>query len=128
MKLTEFGVPAWVYRYMADWDNIRLYNGSGAWHTSELYMVFGTSEDATGIPPTEDEKTISRLFQKAWVAFANYPEQGLTNQLGWPKFDVEEDTLIRIASDNEPKVDFVNPSIYGAPCSTVTLGSLATGS
>ncbi|KAF7336132.1 Glycoside hydrolase, superfamily [Mycena venus] len=42
------GVPTWRYRYFGDWNNLRLYDccpGSGAYHTSDLEMVFGTAED-----------------------------------------------------------------------------------
>ncbi|TKA61784.1 hypothetical protein B0A49_09466 [Cryomyces minteri] len=42
-------VPTWLFRYFGDWDNLRLYPTSGAYHGSDLEMVFGASQD------TEDE-------------------------------------------------------------------------
>jgi cholinesterase len=125
--LAEHKVPNWMYRYMADWENLRLYDGSGAYHTAELYMVFGTSEDVSGIPPSEDEKVMSRLFQRVWVAFADDPVDGLTKVLGWPTFAAGGETLIRLGFENKPVAEFVSPSLYDAPCSTVRLGALVTG-
>ena len=113
---------------MADWESTRLYQGSGAYHTAELYMVFGTSEDVTGVAPSEDQKTMSQLFQKAWAAFANDPQKGLSDVMGWPEFNKDEDTLIRLGFENQPIADFVSDDLYAAPCSTVELAAIATGS
>ncbi|KAK5139307.1 hypothetical protein LTR04_003702, partial [Oleoguttula sp. CCFEE 6159] len=41
----KHGIPTWRYRYFGDWPNLRLYDGSRAYHGSELEMVFGTAED-----------------------------------------------------------------------------------
>lgn len=37
------GVPAWRYRYMPAWPNTDLGPGTGAYHSSELPVVFGTT-------------------------------------------------------------------------------------
>lgn len=126
-KLAQFEQPVWLYRYMADWGNTRLYDGSGAWHTLELYSIFGTSEDVTGIAPSDDEKTMSRLFQRAWAAFAEDPVSGLSKVLSWPEFDPATNSLIRLGYQNQPVAEFVSPSLYDAPCSTVQLAAIATG-
>jgi carboxylesterase type B len=125
-QLSSTGLPTWLYRYVADWENIRLYDGSGAFHTSELYMVFGTSEDVTGDPATEAEKEMSAIFQKAWAAFADDPVEGLEKVMGWPVFSPDDETLIRLGNENQAMAEFVSPSLYGSPCSTIVLGSLAT--
>ena len=120
-------VPSWVYRYMADWDNTRLYPTSGAYHGVDLHMIFGASGDVSGIAPSADQKKLTKIMQKAWFSFIDDPSCGLT-KLGWPKFDPAGNTLIRLGNDTKPQVEFVNPSIYDAPCSTVTMGALATSS
>ena len=126
-KLSQSSLPTWLYRYMADWENTRLYKGSGAWHTTELYMIFGTSEDVTGVAPSEDQKTMSRLFQRAWAVFADDPVAGLSKVLGWPDFSPGTDSLIRLGYENKPIAEFVEENLYDAPCSTVELSAIATG-
>lgn len=123
------GVPAWTFRYMADWDNTRLYsmNGStsGAYHMVDLHMIFGASEDVTGLPPTVDQRNLTQIMQTAWAAFADDPLDGLTS-LGWPHFDQNKDSYILLGKDNIPSAQFVAPSDWNTPCSTVTFGIFGT--
>ncbi|TKA50094.1 hypothetical protein B0A49_12120, partial [Cryomyces minteri] len=79
----KYGVPTWRYRYFGDWPNLRLYPGSGAYHGSELEMVFGTAVDVSGAPNTGAENATSRYMMKAWAAFARSPADGLED-FGWP--------------------------------------------
>ncbi|KAK2776166.1 carboxylesterase [Colletotrichum kahawae] len=120
------GVPAWIYRYFGDWDNTRLFPTSGAYHGVDLHMIFGASEDVSGIPPSDAQRETTRVMQRAWAAFANDPQNGLSDVVGWPKFNPETDSLVLLAQDNNPQPSFVKPDVYGAPCSTVTMGALAT--
>ncbi|KAF9871021.1 carboxylesterase [Colletotrichum karsti] len=120
------GVPAWVYRYFGDWDNTRLFPTSGAYHGVDLHMVFGASGDVSGIPPSGPQRRMTELMQRAWAAFAGDPEKGLSDVLGWPRFEPEEESLVLLAEGNEPGARFVRPGEYDGPCSTVTMGALAT--
>ncbi|KAI8203364.1 hypothetical protein K4K49_008427 [Colletotrichum sp. SAR 10_70] len=120
------GVPAWIYRYFGDWDNTRLFPTSGAYHGVDLHMIFGASGDVSGIPPSDAQRETTRVMQRAWAAFANDPQNGLSEVIGWPKFDPETDSLVLLAQGNDPQPSFVKPDVYGAPCSTVTMGALAT--
>lgn len=123
------GVPAWTFRYMADWDNTRLYssNGStsGAYHMADLHMIFGASEDVTGFPTTVDQRNLTNIMQKAWSSFAHDPVDGLAG-LGWPKFDQSENSYILLGKNNIPSAEFVAPSEWNSPCSTVTFGIFGT--
>ena len=119
-------VPVWQYRYFGDWDNVRLYPDSGAYHGSDLHMIFGASGDVSGIAPSEAEKQTTQLMQHAWAAFCNDPTNGLTKVMNWPKFDPNQKSLIRLAYQNNPKPDFVKPETYDSPCSTITMGALST--
>ncbi|KAJ7605188.1 carboxylesterase [Roridomyces roridus] len=110
------GVPTWRYRYFGDWDNLRLFPGSGAYHGSELEMVFGTAEDVSGEASGVQQEGVSGMMRQAWGAFAKDPRAGLT-ALGWPQY--EPNTLVRIAFEDEETVSLVNPSVYDEPCSTL---------
>ncbi|KAH7184849.1 Alpha/Beta hydrolase protein [Fusarium flagelliforme] len=123
----DHGVASWAYRYMADWDNTRLYPTSGAYHGVDLHMIFGASGDVSGIAPSENQKKLTKTMQHAWFSFSNNPSSGLS-KLGWPKFDPKRKTLIELGKGTKAQVDFVKPSVYDAPCSTVTMGALSTSS
>lgn len=80
------GVPAWQSRYFGDWDTQRLYNGSGAYHGSDIPILFGSGEEVTGIPNSEVQDKYSRYMGATWVAFASDPHRGL-EKVGWPAFN-----------------------------------------
>lgn len=115
------GVPVWQYRYFGDWSNTRLYPTSGAYHGTEMQMLFGNSEDVSGIVPSVAQKRLTAVMQQAWVAFARDPRQGL-KEFGWPEYDSGRETLIQFGYGNSPKPDFVLPEIYSRNCSSVVLG------
>ncbi|KAJ7920629.1 cholinesterase precursor [Mycena leptocephala] len=124
------GVPTWRYRYFGDWNNLRLYDccpGSGAYHGSELEMVFGTAEDVSGIANETPEDRVSKTMMRAWGAFAKDPRAGL-NRLGWPEYGARMTqgmyTLVRLAFEDEEDVSFVSPNVYDAPCAALG-GSVA---
>lgn len=126
------GVPAWRFRYCADWDNTRLYPTSGAYHGVDMNMIFGASQDVTGLPESQPQLQLQQLMQAAWASFVSDPAQGLT-KIGWPVFDPNsmaasqeirkfftdsstENTLIRLGYENQPQAAFVNPQIYDNVC------------
>ncbi|PCD32260.1 hypothetical protein FGRA07_09512 [Fusarium graminearum] len=118
-------VPSWAYRYMADWNNTRLFPTSGAYHGVDLHMIFGASLDVSGIAPSEDQEELTKIMQHAWFSFSDDPWSGLA-KLGWLEFDPGRETLIELGKDSQARVDFVKPSVYDAPCSTVKMGALST--
>lgn len=120
------GVPAWVYRYMADWDNTRLFPTSGAYHGVDMHMIFGASRDVSGLPTSADQRKMTALMQRAWSSFSDDPWAGLTTRLGWPRFDRAAKTLAVLGEGNRPRLKLTRPSEYDEACSTVTLGALAT--
>jgi carboxylesterase type B len=90
----QHGVPTWRYIYHGDWENLRLYNGtaglgpegSGAYHGSDLNMIFGTAEDVSGLENTPSEDATSKYMMGMWAAFARDPKAGLEGY-GWPKYN-----------------------------------------
>ncbi|EGX94630.1 carboxylesterase, putative [Cordyceps militaris CM01] len=121
----KHGVPAWVWRYLGDWDNTRLYPTSGAYHGSDLHMVYGASGDVSGIQPAVDQQKLTEVMQRAWYAFSNDPWHGLTDAMGWPQYDEQNASLVVYGKDNSPELTLVKPSEFNAPCSTITLGALS---
>ena len=118
------GVPAWAYRYAADWASTRLYAGSGVYHGADLHMVFGGADDVSGRPGEAAQAALTREVQRAWRAFGADPEGGLVREMGWPVFDPGAETLVLLGEENRPAARLVMPSVYDAACSTVTLGAL----
>jgi carboxylesterase type B len=66
-------IPTWRYYFDAGFPNSELFNGSGAYHSAEIEMVFGTY-NTTNAPGFQVE--VSKAMQKAWADFAKDPEKG----------------------------------------------------
>ncbi|KAK2592457.1 hypothetical protein QQS21_009836 [Conoideocrella luteorostrata] len=124
----EKHVPSWAWRYVGDWNNTRLYPTSGAYHGSDLHMIFGASAEVSGLPTVEDQRKLTEVMQKAWFEFSNDPVHGLRDRMGWPEFNPATESLVVLGKDNSPSPVLEKPSVYDAPCSTITLGALGTAS
>ncbi|EDU45734.1 acetylcholinesterase precursor [Pyrenophora tritici-repentis Pt-1C-BFP] len=59
------GVKTWLFRYFGDWEDTRLYPGSGAYHGSELHMVLGGAEDASGLGMEKAQRDMVGVVQRA---------------------------------------------------------------
>ncbi|EED17829.1 carboxylesterase, putative [Talaromyces stipitatus ATCC 10500] len=119
------GTPAWAFRYMGDWNNTRLYPTSGAYHGTDMHMLFGNSAAVSGLPTSEPQRGLTKLMQHSWFAFLDNPRTGLSER-GWPEYDPNEKTLVRLGNDNKPEYELLYPSSYDSFCSNTTLGSLGT--
>jgi hypothetical protein len=60
-----------------------LSNRSGAYHSSEIPLLFGTSAD-TG-PDTKDEAKLAKNMRRVFTEFAKDPDDGLFT-LGYPEY------------------------------------------
>ncbi|TGO27214.1 hypothetical protein BPAE_0045g00110 [Botrytis paeoniae] len=78
---TQLGLKTYRFQYRGNFSNVSPLPWAGAYHSSELPMIFGTSEDFRG-KNTELEWATSRAMQDAWLAFARKPDGGL-EELGW---------------------------------------------
>ncbi|KAK4224466.1 cholinesterase precursor [Podospora fimiseda] len=116
----DHGVPSYVFRYFADWENTRLYPTSGAYHGVDMHMIFGGSADVSGLPASTEQRRLTRLMQRLWFSFANNPESGL-EKLGWPRYDPGGKTLVELGLDNKAEVKLAFPYEYDAPCSEITM-------
>ena len=117
-------LSSYVWRYFGDWTNTRLYTNSSAYHGSDLHMVFGMSEEVTGLPTTPKQRSMMRYMQKAWYEFCNDPRNGL-ERMGWPKYGHDNATLVLLGRDRDPSPVLVEPSMYDDACSDVSLAVLS---
>ncbi|KAH8697482.1 putative carboxylesterase [Talaromyces proteolyticus] len=116
-------VPTWRYRYFGNFPNMQLSTPSenqGAWHGSEIPMVFGTDMDIQDkVARTAEEEIMSTYMRKAWTTFAKDPVNGLV-QYGFPEYNANGNTLIQLAINNETSPNPTNPAQYDTGCPIVT--------
>lgn len=89
-----------------------------SYHQAEIPIVFGTYD--TVIPSmksTADEVNLSKYMQKAWVAFARDPANGLTNY-GWPIYNATSISLVQLGGPaNSSGLSLGQGSLLDATCS-----------
>ena len=118
LATTKPTIPVYRYLYFGDWPNLRLYAGSGAYHTFETSMIFGTMKDLGGEPDTALEVQVSQYLQSAWAAFARDPVSGLS-AMDWPAYNQSASTLIRLGFGNETTASYTQPGVYDTVCDTL---------
>lgn len=93
---------------------------SGAWHASELPLLFGNYPAGKVIPDVTDaERSIADYMRGAWAAFAKDPVNGLdAYQGGWPRYLPSGNTLVRLAYGNMTGTNVADPGLYDAECVT----------
>lgn len=120
----QLGLPVYRGRHMADWDNVRLYNGapsSGAYHGSEFESLVGNSEVVSGgYAPSPEQVKLTTLVQGAWAAFAADPVQGLA-ETGWPRYSSDSTSLALVGVNTTAKIDLIRSETYDYPCSSLGL-------
>lgn len=93
----------------------------GAYHSSEIPIVFGTynsSAFTAAEPATKVEIALSQYVQSAWVAFARDPANGLANgPFGWPLYSPNTTSIARLGSaDNQTGVVFGSSEMFDVGC------------
>ncbi|KAK3390653.1 Alpha/Beta hydrolase protein [Podospora didyma] len=86
----DAGVPVWRYEYEGNFSNISPLPFMGAYHSSELPLIFGTDQDYRG-NSTELELATSRALQDAWLSFASTGDP----EHGWPRYTDPVNGLVR---------------------------------
>jgi len=111
-------VPVWRYYYSGMFPNLLLptVNLSQAYHISEVPIVFGTTEDASGKPNTPVEEALSVYMRRAWGAFARDPTFGLQTEMGWPVYKNTTESLVLLGQDNSTTAAFAFPSSIDGAC------------
>ncbi|MCJ1392608.1 hypothetical protein MMC18_005478 [Xylographa bjoerkii] len=78
----DSGYAVWRYYFNASFPDLQLFPNAGAFHTSEIPLVFGTYETLLpDVSPTPQEEALSKYMQTAWARFAKNPLKGP----GWPR-------------------------------------------
>ncbi|KAF2422167.1 alpha/beta-hydrolase, partial [Tothia fuscella] len=109
-------VKAWRYLYSGSWPNQNLADGAGAFHGSEIGLIFGSMEnEQKSFPNTAEQSKLVQTMMNAWAGFAKDPENAL-EKLGWPLYDATKPTVIKLGDNNSSAVTFVNPSTVDTGC------------
>jgi cholinesterase len=100
----DAGVKAWRYLYAAEFPNMDI-GKTGAYHTADIGIWFGTTAFLSHKPDTEEEKKLISTIMPAWAGFAKDPENGLS-KLGWPVYDGTKATVVRIGGKDSAEIKF----------------------
>ncbi|GAB1319653.1 hypothetical protein MFIFM68171_09863 [Madurella fahalii] len=112
------GNPTWRYRWHGVFPNtiISTRPPSGAYHYSEVELLFGTTDQST-IPNTRQQDAIGRYMRGAWAAFAKDPVRGLLRYRGgWPRYVPDRKTLVRIGYENRTGPNLAMGTLYDSGC------------
>ena len=119
-------VPTWRYRWFGEFPNTIIESNpdSGAWHASELPILFDTAPSGNGIPANSPaEVAIGSYLRGAWAAFAKDPVNGLKsygggNGTGWPTYDPVGNSLVRLGFANLTGPNLALGNSYDAMCNS----------
>jgi hypothetical protein len=121
----SIGLPTYRYQYAGNWTNQDPLPWMGAFHSSDLSMIFGAYDsDASGfpVPPVAEplEAETSASLQDHVLAFVRDPWNGPA-AAGWPRFNTSAPnggTLLRFGSRKAGKpVVEVDANVVQAVCS-----------
>ena len=127
------GIPTWRYRWFGVFPNTQLtsYPDLGAYHASELSVLFDTTPAGTNGAPvnTQAEVEIGSYMRGAWAAFAKDPVNGLrSGGYAWPEYEPAQETLVRLAFGNMTGDHLAMGEMYDAACNaTFIVGGSAVG-
>lgn len=128
-------LPVWRYRWFGSFPNTQLLTNvnSGAWHGSELGVLFGTNQVAT--PNTPDENAMGIQLRGMWASFAKDPVNGLGAFMGGvPRYTTGGNALIRLGLNNTMGLNLATGNAFDANCAQIqaasgplSAGQLSTG-
>ncbi|KAI5272266.1 acetylcholinesterase [Aureobasidium subglaciale] len=93
----QTNLPTYRYVYSGNFSNIAPSGWLGAYHSSELPMLFGTYDNFRGVGPALEGET-SRAMQDAWVAFTSGGMSGIESS-GWQEYEVLGESTVRDFGD-----------------------------
>jgi cholinesterase len=134
---TNAGVKAYRYLYAGEYPNQEIAPKAGAWHGSEIGMVFGSVEhqqqffgdmigEKISYPSTEAQKGLEKKMMGAWAAFAKDPENALS-KLGWPTYDEKKASIIQLGAPNSANISFVDPAVVDKNCGLLSTMTSSMG-
>lgn len=102
------GVPTWRYRFYGDFPNVEIPDVGGTYHTAELFLLFGTSQQTSQVDDTDEEKAFSKQMRAAWAAFAKDPKNGPSKELGWVQFNPATDATSKSTRTMSSVIIFID--------------------
>lgn len=117
-------LPVWRYRWFGSFPNTQLLTNanSGAWHGSELGVLFGTNQVAT--PNTPDENAIGTQLRSMWASFAKDPVNGLNTFMGGvPRYTAGGNALIRLGLNNTMGLNLAAGNTFDTNCAQIQTAS-----
>jgi acetylcholinesterase len=111
----QAGAKTYRYLYAGNFSNIAPKAWEGAYHSSELPLLFGTSGIVRG-ESTNFEKALSERMQDLWVAFASDAQGGLERE-GWEEYKPGGDAVV--FGSNGVVVSQIGVNELEAPCNGV---------
>lgn len=96
----SIGLRTYRYQYAGNWTNQDPFDWTGAYHSSDLVMLFGTYADDVGPVKEPLERTTSEVMEDLVLAFMRDPYNG-PPAMGWPAFDTEAEnggTMLRFGA------------------------------
>lgn len=128
-------LPVWRYRWFGSFPNTQLLTNvnNGAWHGSELGVLFGTNQVAT--PNTAEENAIGTQLRGMWATFAKDPVNGLNAFMGGvPRYTASGNALIRLGLNNTMGLNLAAGNTFDVNCAAIqaasgplSQGQLSTG-
>ncbi|KAI7601024.1 acetylcholinesterase [Hortaea werneckii] len=114
----RIGLTTYRYQYAGNWTNQDPLPWMGAFHSSDLVMLFGSYAVGQGPPKEELEGETSRVMEDYLLAFIKDPYNGPPS-MGWVPFNTSAEnqgTMLRFGADGKA-VQNVSASDVEAVCS-----------
>jgi acetylcholinesterase len=113
----SIGLTTYRYQYAGNWSNQDPLPWMGAFHSSDLVMLFGSYTDGEGPVKEPLEATTSEKMEDLVLSFVKDPYNG-PPALGWPHFNTSAKnggTMLRFGADGKA-VQEVNANKVQAVC------------
>jgi para-nitrobenzyl esterase len=112
--------PVWRYFYTHPFENDPATAVYGAFHTAELFFVFGNFDDSQqpggGLlyAPGQADMTFSQSLMGYWTRFAGTGNPNGSGAIAWPQYDPAtdsmlqlDDTFVAINGYHNPQCDYL---------------------
>ncbi|KAF2417115.1 alpha/beta-hydrolase [Tothia fuscella] len=128
-------IPVWRYYFAGRFPNQDIGLDAGAFHGSEIPLVFGSTEyqqiyyskktnNTLNFPDTAEQQQLVSSIMGTWSTFAKDPDHGLIKVLKYPVYNPKESTLIQLGDSNSSLIKVIRPIQTDATC--LITDSLAT--
>ncbi|KAF4554546.1 Carboxylesterase-like protein 20 [Elsinoe fawcettii] len=110
------GLSTYRYQYAGNFTNVSPVSWFGAYHSSELPLLFGTHFQYRG-QSTFFEYQVSHFMEELWLSLVANPAAGpkIANGFVWPLYNASADTMVQFANGTT-KVQLVSGQIIDGDC------------